>query len=326
MKVIPDVRETDEVFPNLVLTIGSFDGVHLGHRRILDELIRSARALHGVSALMSLRPHPRQFFFPENAPNILTSDATKEHLLAEAGVEVLFVLPFNREVASLAPQEFLENIVLARCYAKKLVVGHDFSFGRNAQGNYEYLAEAAPRYGFEVIQVPQLVVQGERVSSTLIRERVLQGEVDTIEPFLGRKYSIVGDVVAGRGVGRKLGFPTANIEPHHNAVPAHGVYMAEAVVNGHRYRAAVNVGVAPTVRHEDMMIEAHLLDFAGDLLRKPIEVIFHKRLRPEKRFESYKALTEAIARDVAEIRAYFAGSDDLSGRIMPSLPGRNLIS
>jgi len=317
MKVIPDVRKVEEIFPNLVLTIGSFDGVHLGHRRILEELIRSARAMKGVSALMSLRPHPRQFFSPENAPNILTSDAAKEQLLDEAGVDVLFVLPFNREVASLSPQEFLENIVLARCHAKKLVVGHDFSFGRNAQGNYEYLAEAAPRYGFEVIQAPQLVVQGERVSSTLIRERVLQGEVDTIEPFLGRKYSIIGDVVAGRGVGRKLGFPTANIAPLHNAVPANGVYVAEAVVEGHRYRAAVNVGVAPTVRHEDMTIEAHLLDFTGNLLRKRIEIVFHKRLRPEKRFESYEALTAAIARDVAAIRAYFTATSDPSGKIVP---------
>ncbi len=306
MRVIQDVRSTRESFPELVLTIGSFDGLHLGHQRIIGEVVRAARDAGGTAALMSMRPHPREFFSPENAPNILLADAKKEALLAEAGIDVLFVLPFNAEVARMTPRDFVEQVVVGRCHTRKLIVGHDFCFGRDAQGDYEFLREVAPEFGFEVRQVPQLVLYGERVSSTLIREYILQGELDQVERFLGRKYSITGEIIHGRGVGLKLGFPTANIAPHHNAVPAHGVYVAEALFEGQRHQAAVNIGVAPTVRNEDIVVEAFLLDFEGQIAGKTIEVVFHKRLRPEKKFGSFEELSAAIAKDVEEVRRYFA--------------------
>jgi riboflavin kinase/FMN adenylyltransferase len=188
------------------------------------------------------------------------------------------------------------------------IVGHDFAFGKDARGNFEYLEQVAPQYGLEVRQVPPVIIQGERVSSTLIRERVLQGELENVELFLGRKYSIVGTVTTGRGMGSKLGFPTANVEPHNSAVPAHGVYVAEALLDGQRYRAAVNIGIAPTIRHEDIMIEAHLLDFSGDIVGKRIEIVFHKRLRPEKKYATLDELIAAIAEDVAEVRSFFEGT------------------
>lgn len=305
MRIIEDVRVCKEHFSDLVLTIGSFDGVHLGHRRVLEQLIDSARDLGGCAGVMTMNPHPRHFFSPDAAPNILTSDTKKQALLREAGVDVLFILPFNAVVAGMSPAHFVEEILVRRCRVRRLIVGHDFCFGKDAVGNYDFLLEMAPRHGFEVLQTPQVVIQGERVSSTLIREYIVQGELEAVEPFLGRKYSIVGEVIPGRGMGVKLGFPTANIEPHHNAVPAHGVYAAEALLDNRRYLAAVNIGVAPTIRHEDVTIEAHLLDFQGSIVGQPVEIIFHKRLRPEKKFPSKDALIQAIADDIAEIRYFF---------------------
>ena len=306
MRIIEDVLRAEVDLPNIVLTIGSFDGIHLGHRCLLDELVQTARGSGGSSAVMTLRPHPRQVFSPENAPNILTCPRKKEQLLAEAGVDLLLVLPFNLKVASMSPGDFVESVIVGRCHARKVIVGHDFAFGQGGRGDFEFLRADARAYGFEVSQVPALVIQGERVSSTLIRERILDGELEKIDRFLGRPYSILGTVVTGRGMGAQLGFATANIEPGIRAVPAHGVYVAEALVGEERHMAAVNIGVAPTIRQADIVIEAHLLDFDRGLVGQTIEVIFHKRLRPEKKFDSYEELKAAIAQDVAKVRAHFA--------------------
>jgi riboflavin kinase/FMN adenylyltransferase len=307
MRVIDDITVCEEHFPNLALTIGSFDGIHLGHRKILDATAGVAAELgDGTIAVMSLTPHPREFFSPGNAPNILTGNHQKEALLEAAGVDFLFYLPFDATVANMDRQEFLEEIVLRRCHARALVVGHDFAFGRGAGGNYEYLQEVAPQYNLDVRQVPPLIIQGERVSSTVIREYILQGELDRVETFLGRRYSLVGEVQRGRGMGRKLGFPTANVAPHNNALPAHGVYVGEAILQGERHQAAVNIGIAPTIRHDKPMVEAFLLDFERDIVGESIEIVFHKRLRPEKKYDSLDALIEAIHADVGDVRAWFA--------------------
>ncbi len=306
MRIIEDIRSSSETFDNMVITVGSFDGVHLGHQRIVREVLENARAIDGTAALMTLRPHPRQLFAPERAPNMLTGVAKKAELLDALGMDVVCVLPFTREVANLSAQDFVEQLLLDRCQAKVVIVGHDFCFGKDAQGDYEFLESIAPNHGFKVIQVAQLVVEGERVSSTLIRECVLQGEMDRAEVLLGRKYSVRGEVIPGRGMGVKLGFPTANIPPKNNALPAHGVYVAEAFLDSAPWPAAVNIGVAPTIRHEDTMIEAHLLGFEGDLVGKELEVVFHKRLRPEKKYDSHQALIEAIADDVNAVRRYFS--------------------
>jgi len=289
----------------VVLTIGSFDGVHLGHRALLERLMQEARACGLPAAVMTLRPHPRQFFNPQNAPNILTSDHQKARLLEEMGLDLLFFLPFDAAIAGMDRFEFLEQIVVGRCGTRKLVVGHDFRFGKGAEGTFEYLVQVAPALGIEVSQIEPLFAGGQCVSSTVIRERILEGEVEFIEDLLGRRYAIEGEVVRGRGIGNKLGFPTANVMPHNSAIPAHGVYAAEAVVDGQRWTAAVNIGIAPTIRQEEVVIEAHLLDFDGDLVGKTIEVVFCRHMRPEKKFASLEDLIAGIADDVANVRAYF---------------------
>lgn len=311
MKVVDDVRTCEESYPDVVLTIGSFDGIHRGHQLILNSVVSEAKARGGTAALLTMRPHPRQYFSQKHAPNLLTSEKKKFELLDDLGIDVTFVLPFNEETSTMSPETFVEEIVQRRCGAKKVIVGHDCRFGHKAQGDFALLQAMGPELGFETEQIPALLIDAERVSSTLIRERVLQGELDTVEELLGRKYSITGRVVQGRGIGgSKLGYPTANIKPDHRAVPAQGVYAAVAYFREMRKTAAVNIGIAPTIRHEDTTIEAHILEFDGHLRGEEIEIEFHKRLRPERKFPSYEALVEQIDRDVEEVRAYFARVDN----------------
>jgi len=315
MDVVENLKKV-QMYPNLVLTLGSFDGVHLGHQRILAELMRVAQKngkidsenTPGTTAVMTFRPHPREFFSAKHAPNLLTTEQKKLELLDQSGVDVVFILPFDEKIAHLDPSVFVEEIIVGACHARALVIGHDFHFGRDAQGNYDLLCETGTRLGFQVMQVPPFIIQGERVSSTAIRERLLEGDLDKAETFLGRKYSVRGEVIEGRGIGVSLGFPTANILPHHSAVPAQGVYAAEILINGRCYPGAVNIGIAPTLKNEGTIIEAFLINFDENIRGRTIEVVFHKRLRPEKKFPSPEALAEAIHRDVETIRTYFAGA------------------
>ncbi len=296
----------EEVLPHVVLTVGSFDGVHLGHLRILNEVVEAARRANGTAVVMTMQPHPREFFAPDHPPNLLTADQKKFELIQGAGIDAVVLLPFNEKISNLDRRAFVEEIVIKACHAKEMIVGHDFCFGKDAQGDFEFLQQIAPEVGLNVRQIPPLIIAGERVSSTAIRERLLQGDLQKAEQFLGRKYSIVGEVVSGRGIGLTLGFPTANIKPHHTAVPAQGVYIGEAVSEGQSYPAAINIGIAPTIQHEDLTVEAFLLDFDGELRHKEIELIFHVRLRSEKKFSSHDELIAAIQQDVQSVKHYFS--------------------
>jgi riboflavin kinase/FMN adenylyltransferase len=309
MRVVENILEETLTDISPVVTIGSFDGIHLGHRRILDVLQEKTGHRGGSSVVVTMRPHPRVLFSPEYAANLLTPDEKKIALLREAGMDVVAFLPFTREVAEMPRQAFVEQVLVARCRAKCVVVGHDFRFGCDAAGDYEYLCAAGEQYGFSTVQVPPLHIDGERVSSTSIRERILHGDLDKVERYLGRPYSLCGKVGSGRGVGVQLGFPTANIHPLNSVIPPHGVYAAEVVIEGaERHCAAVNIGIAPTIRDEDITVEAFLLNFTGDLRNRDVEIVLHKRMRPERKFASREELMAAIAQDVAGVAAFFAAS------------------
>lgn len=314
MHVVNDVRDEQTHHAGLILTIGSFDGIHLGHRRILETVIQRVEAENGTSAVLTMRPHPREFFTPGHAPNLLTDEKKKLQLLEEAGVDVVFFLDFNVETANLEPEAFVETIIRDRCHAQGIVVGHDCRFGKGAKGDYELLEGMGPQCGFTVEQVPPLFIGNERVSSTLIRERVLQGDLDGVQALLGRRYSIAGEVIRGRGMGVKLGFPTANVKPHHSATPAQGVYIAEVLIGQRRVPSAVNIGIAPTIRHEDVTIEAHLLGFEEDIRGAQIEIVFHSRIRSEKKFASLDELMAQIRNDVETAKKYFDGDSPKKAR------------
>jgi len=256
LQIVEDVRSVNAHFPGVVLTIGSFDGVHLGHQAILQSVIDRARQRKGTPCVLTMRPHPREYFSPQRPPNLLTDENKKARLLEGQGIRVLFALPFDRTVAEMSRADFVDEIVWKRCRAEEIVVGHDFRFGKGAEGDYEYLKNHCRKYHIRVDVVPPVQVDGERVSSTLVREHLLQGDIERAAQLLGRRYSIAGQVIPGRGIGADLGYPTANINPHHSAVPAQGVYAAKAWVTGKGYPAAVNIGIAPTISHEDLTIEA----------------------------------------------------------------------
>lgn len=306
MQIIENVHTTNETFPNVVLTVGSFDGIHQGHLHIIEQVVEQARAKNGTPALLTMRPHPREFFYPDNLPNLLTSYDKKMALLKDAGIEIVFIIPFNAETANIDPHTFVEEILHNRCQAQSLIVGHDCRFGKKAQGDFDLLESLATQFEYTVQEVAPVLIDGERVSSTLIRERILIGDLPTVETLLGRPYSISGKVTPGRGIGKTIGFPTANIHPYHTAIPAQGVYIAESILKGKHYPSAVNIGIAPTIRNEDFTIESHILNFSEQIHGHEIEVLFHKRLRSEQKFPNKEALIEQIKHDVKAARAFFA--------------------
>lgn len=307
MHIIDNVHTNEKRFPNVVLTVGSFDGVHKGHQRIIQQLVdRAKEIINGTPALLTMNPHPREFFSPNNVPNLLTSFDKKMSLLEEAGIEVVYIMPFNAETAAIEPERFIHDVLVGRCHVKSLIVGHDCRFGKHAQGDFALLESFANESGYDVQEIQPVLIEAERVSSTLVRERILAGDLPSVENLLGRPYSISGQVTTGRGIGRTIGFPTANIRPYHTAIPAQGVYIAESIINGEHFPSAVNIGIAPTIRNEDITIETHILDFEADLHGKDIEVLFHQRLRPERKFPNKAALVEQIEQDISTVRSFFA--------------------
>ncbi len=305
MHVFDDVTTCTCSLPKLVLTIGSFDGMHRGHQYILKTVIEAARAQGGSAGLMSLWPHPRTYLQPDAAPELLTTPEEKRQLLEEIGLDAYFVLPFNKTIAEMDREAFLREIVIGKCRARTLVVGHDFSFGAGARGDFAYLQGAAAPLGLEVTQLPPLEEGKERISSTLIRAEVNAGRMERVHQLLGRPYCLTGPVIQGRGLGKGLGFPTANVAPPENMLPAFGIYAARVYWDDSEALGAVNIGLAPTLTHASPMIEVHLLDHDVSLVDKTLRVALYHRLRGEKKFPDIPSLKEAIKKDIVEIRRYF---------------------
>ena len=308
MDVIQDATTCDSNYPNLVLTVGSFDGVHLGHRAILNTVLTRARERGGTAALMSLQPHPKAFFQGVDDFALLSDPVQKVALLRAAGLDAYYILPFNDAVARMEPGEFLIRILVGQCKAVHLIVGEDFAFGAGARGNVAFIEREGAHYGLTVEVVPPIYAGAERVSSTRIRSLVAAGQMEEARALLGRPYAVAGTVTRGRGMGKELGCPTANLKTDCVLLPAHGIYAARVNIDGESRLAAVNIGYAPTLPHERPVVEAHLLDFEGELSERRIEVELHHRLRGEKKFNGLTELKAAIQNDIVQIRQYFVGN------------------
>lgn len=306
MDVIQDATTCNSNYPNLVLTVGSFDGVHLGHQAILNTIIARARERGGTAALMSLQPHPKAFFQGVDDFALLSDPLQKESLLRSQGLDAYFVLPFNGAVARMEPGEFLSRILVGQCKAVHVVVGDDFAFGAGARGNVAFIEREGPHFGLTVEVVPPVYAGGQRVSSTRIRGLVADGQMEEARALLGRPYAVAGTVTRGRGMGKELGFPTANLRTDSVLLPAHGIYAARVTIENESILAAVNIGYAPTLPHERPIVEAHLLDFEDDLAGRRIEVELYHRLRGEKKFDGLTELKAAIQNDIVQIRQYFS--------------------
>jgi riboflavin kinase/FMN adenylyltransferase len=302
MRIVRGLTSVPPDAPTAVVALGVFDGIHVGHREILMRAVRRARVL-GLEALAcTFDPHPMEVLQPDRVPPPITTLAERIDLIAEIGLDATVVLPFTRELAGVEPEVFVKDVLLARLHAREVVVGFNHRFGRGARGDPRLLEALGQRLGFAVDIVPPLAIDGEPVSSTGVRAALQQGDIERAARFLGRPYSVCGDVVRGAGRGRTLGFPTANVRTERALLVPTGVYACRARWAGKVYPAVVNIGIRPTFANQDFAVEAYLLDFSGDLYDKPLCLSFHRRLREERRFPAVEALKEQIAQDVLSAR------------------------
>jgi riboflavin kinase/FMN adenylyltransferase len=292
-----------------VVALGTFDGVHLGHRAILGTAVDRARALHMTAVACTFDPHPMEVLQPGRAPLPITTLEERLALIAGTGVHGTLVIEFNREIAAIEPEAFVRDVLVSRLRAREIVVGFNHTFGRGARGNAELLAKLGERLDFRTHVVPPYSVEGVAVSSTAVRTALAAGQVERASTLLGRPYAVVGEVVRGAGRGRGLGFPTANVRPSRPPLVKPGVYACrvELVDDGSVHDAVVNVGVRPTFGETELAIEAHVLDFAGDLYGRPLRVAFLRHIRDERRFPSVDALRAQIGDDVRAARAHREG-------------------
>lgn len=290
-----------------VATIGKFDGVHLGHQAVLGQVAEKAAELGLPAVVISFEPQPEEYFTPQVAPARLTRLREKLKALSRFAVDRVLCLRFNHRLASMEAGEFIETILIKGLDVRYLVVGDDFRFGHGRRGDFAMLEAVGEKRGFAVARMHSVHLEGERVSSTRVRDALAGGNLEQAQKLLGRPYRISGRVAHGDKRGRSIGFPTANIRLHHKVLPLSGVYAVEVFGLEHEPLLGVaNIGTRPTVNGRRTLLEVNLFDFDGDIYRRYLHVDFLYKLRDEKRFESLEALKEQIARDAAEARMFFA--------------------
>ncbi len=319
---VPDTKKP------LVLALGNFDGVHLGHRGILGTVVENARQKQGTPAVLTFFEHPQRVLHQSQKPALLTSPQHRLLLLKSAGIEICFFLHFTLELSRTTPEEFVEKWLVKRLQVNEVHMGYNAHFGFNRRGDSALMRKLAGELGFQFCEAEAVKGNGEFISSTLIREVIQQGEFTRAERLLGRPFSIFGSVVRGKGRGKRLGFPTANLRVHSEILPPRGVYPVElrergfhleslADLSGFEYEldepgkwrhGILNFGVRPTFGEEtsEPVPEVHLFDFNGELYGRTVEVRFHPRLREEKAFKSENELMKAIQEDIGSARRYFA--------------------
>jgi riboflavin kinase/FMN adenylyltransferase len=308
MQILRSIPELSRFPGPLFLAIGVFDGVHLGHQAVISTSAEHARAANGTPVVVTFDPHPEKILRPEKAPHLLTATPHKIALIRALGVRHLLIITFNQQFAATEPEDFVQQLVQQSKPLREICVGHEWSFGRNRRGNLELLKKLGAQFDFNVVGIPPVSVNGEIVSSTTIRRAIEAGDLNKAATMLGREYTILATVVHGDDLGKKIGFPTANLSAHSEQFPPNGVYFAEATLNGVAYPGVVNLGYRPTVSsgRADRILEVYLLDFDRDIYSKDLELRFVRYLRPEKKFENLEALARQIASDVQQARKLYA--------------------
>ena len=285
---------------NAVVTSGTFDGVHVGHQKILKRLVENAKQTGGKSVVITFWPHPRHVLKADGPPvYLLTSLEEKIALLRRFEVDYLLIIPFTPEFSNLSSNEFIQKILINTVNTKKLVIGYDHHFGKNREGSFEYLKENAATLGFEVEEIPREDVDHVGVSSTRIRKALEAGDIETANKYLGHLYQLTGTVSEGDKLGRTLGFPTANLEvtEPHKLIPARGVYAVYGTVKGQRLKGMLNIGMRPTVGGLRQTIETNFFDFSEDIYHQHLQVELVARLRDEQKFPGLDALKEQLTKD-----------------------------
>jgi riboflavin kinase/FMN adenylyltransferase len=303
MQILEHSQLSPGQFQRSVVTLGNFDGVHLGHRALLRQVADRARELDATSVVYTFHPHPLKILNPSFCPPLLTSFEDRAALVAAEGIDALVWARFDREYAVQEPEGFVRETLWGKLGAAEVWVGPDFAFGRGRRGSLELLRRMGPDLGFAIRVLESFMLSGEVVSSTRIRQAVAEADFETASRLLGRPFSIHGPVVHGASRGKGLGFPTANVLPREECLPPPGVYAAWARTGAEKYPAAVNLGPNPTFGGTETSLEAFLLDFGGDLYGADLEILFQAAVRGEIAFQSPAALSAQIQRDVQEVRA-----------------------
>ncbi|MEJ6583799.1 MAG: bifunctional riboflavin kinase/FAD synthetase [Crocinitomicaceae bacterium] len=308
MKVFQGFDQLKEI-KNPVLTIGTFDGVHLGHKKIIDQLNDEAKKIGGESVLFTFYPHPRMVLYPEShGLRLIQTQAEKIDKLRRMGLKNVIIHPFTKEFSRLSAIEFVRDFLVNQLNVKKLVIGYDHQFGKNREGSISFLLEVCQTYGFEVIEIAAQEIDEVNVSSTKIRNAIKTGDLEMANTFLGEPFLLEGVVIEGKALGRELGYPTANlnVESEIKLIPGNGVYAVNVEVDGVWHLGMMNIGVRPTIDEVDTpTIEVHLFDYNGNLYGKSLTVQLLSRDRDEFKFNSIDELKNQLKKDEQNIRAFF---------------------
>ena len=306
MKVWRALHPAQRPLRRVVATIGVFDGVHIGHQRLMQMAVSRARALRGTSVAITFHPHPQHVLRPATARPLLTTLAMRLHFMEAQGVDVAWVVPFTQAFSQRAPAYFFDRVLRRHLLLRELVVGKSFAFGRDRVGNVEWLAAAGARAGVRVQAVPAVSLHGLPVSSSRVRRAIEAGDLRAVRRFLGRPHVISGTVVHGRSRGQRLGFPTANLRLPTQILPPPGVYVVQAAINSgtHRWNGVLNLGTRPTFHETRLVAEVHLFGRPGRLYSSMLDVHLLARLRDERRFPNAAALTDQITRDIHRARSF----------------------
>lgn len=288
---------------NATVSIGIFDSVHRGHQKIIKKLVREAAREKKKSLVITFHPHPRKILNPRARIPFITSLEHRLRLIEKLGVDFFLIIKFTKALSQMLPDDFIDGILVRALNVRALIVGDNFLFGRKEKGNLALLRKASKDHGFKLFAVKPVKIKNKIVSSTRLRHAIEKGDLKNASLMLGRPVTVLGTVVKGRKVGRKLGFPTANIDPHHEAIPPGGVYAVDVRLENKTYSAVLNIGRRPTFGvNIDPTIELHVLNFKQDIYKKDVEIIFKKKIRNERRFSSVKSLQKQIKIDIQRAR------------------------
>ncbi|MBI5846986.1 MAG: bifunctional riboflavin kinase/FAD synthetase [Nitrospirae bacterium] len=310
MLLITDLGKITRPFTNSVITLGNFDGIHLGHQELVRMVMKRAQEIQGQSMVVTFRPHPLKVLAPDKCPPLISIYEEKIELFKKLGIDVLVKIPFSLHFAEMSPREFVKKILCDLLGTKEIFVGCNYRFGKGREGTTETLKQMGEEFGFRVNEVEQIFLKSELISSTKIRQLLRAGEVEHAAELLGRPYAITGIVVKGDSRGKTLGFPTANIASKHAIIPSNGVYAVKLSARDTCHDGVVNIGLRPTFETKSLAIEVHVFDFNEDLYGEEVTVYFIKKLRKEKKFDSADALIAQITKDIAEAKTVLAENPD----------------
>ena len=312
MRIYNHITETGQI-KNPVVTVGTFDGLHIGHQKVINELVSTAKAMNGESVVITFEPHPRQVLQPGFDLRIIITREEKVKILEKCGVDHFIIIEFTREFAQNTSEEFLRKYIIEPLQPLKIIIGYDHHFGKGRQGDFSFLQEMGEKYHFLVGQVAMQDIKHIAVSSTKIRDAIKRGDMKEVSEFLGYNYSISGTVVRGNQIGRTLGFPTANILPDHpdKLVPAHGVYAVLVEWNGKVFKGMSNIGIRPTLNLHTLTIEVNIFDFDEMIYDEHITIFFLEHTRDEKKFRDLDLLRRRLIIDKLKVQKIFG--EDVEG-------------